>query len=188
MFRLIESNLGAITLLLAFATLSLAISTRQLAVATKSMFDIEARPYLVFNKPMFRIVQAIGSSEGTLKVMKQTVRLGVEFKNSGRVPVTYSVTRIQFTLEGQTVDAPEFTTRGGTIYPSGFGVFWYGTIPFDKAFVAPKSGVIEYDVTFWSSDHGGRYRKQERLRYLVTSVDPYTFDWSYIEDSTEERA
>ena len=185
MISLLEQNLAAITLLLAIGTFWMAISTRAAARASKQIFELESRPYLVFNKPMSRIHQKVSGSAERESVSTKALTLGIEFRNAGRVPFRYSIKRISQTFDGRTVENPNFRTRGGIIYPNDFGAFWFGTLSYEGKPIAPKSGVIEYTVEYEAIDQKRRFTKTEKMKYTITSFDPYNFDWSYLEDSEE---
>lgn len=185
MISLLEENLAAITLLLAIGTFWMAISTRAAARASKQIFELESRPYLVFSKPMFRIHQQVAGATEKESVKTKALTLGIEFKNAGRVPLRYSTKSICQTFDGRTVENPTFRTRGGIIYPNDFGVFWFGTLSYEGQLIAPKSGVIEYTVEYEAIDQQRRFLKTENMRYVVTSFEPYNFDWHYLEDSEE---
>lgn len=185
MIEFIESHLGTITLLLALTTVWLAVSTRQAAVASKNIFALEARPFLVFSKPIFRIfIKA--RKETPDQIERQILKLGIEFKNPSKVPLKYQICTMRITFDEHTVEEPKFTTLGGIIYPGDFGIFWFGDLQYKNAFEAPKGGIIEYELEYFSTDFPKKYRKVEKMRYSLNSFEPYICDWSYIEDSVEE--
>lgn len=182
MINFFESHLGSITLLLTVGTFWMALSTRAAAKASKKIFELEARPCLVFNKPMFRIHQV--KDENQIHV-NTALTLGIEFKNSSRVPLRYSVTSIRMTFDSRTVDHPSFKTKGGIIYPGDFGIFWLGTLPYREQLNVAKQGAIEYTVQYEAIDQKRGFIKTEKMSYTVASFDNFHVDWHYLEDSEE---
>lgn len=186
MIEYFEKNLGSITLLLTLGTFWMALSTRAAAVASRKIFELEARPTLVFCKPMFRIHQEMEDAEdGHKRPINRALTLGIEFRNSGRVPLRYSVSNILMTFDSRTVDNPTFKTRGGIIYQGDFGTFWFGTLPYNGAIPFPAQGVIEYQVEYEAIDQGRGFKKTEKMAYIVTSFDNFHVDWHYLKDSEE---
>jgi hypothetical protein len=183
MIEFIEAHLGTITLALTIATVWMAISTRNAALASKQIFALEARPFLVFSKPVFRIYIKI--SRESKAVDSRTVKLGLEFRNPSRVPVTYEVKSLRMTMDGRTVENPHFNTHGSIVYPNEHAIFWYGEIPVTDDPTPPIRGVIEYQLEYLSTDHLGRYKKSQKMNYELTSFDPYSCDWSYLEDDVD---
>ena len=153
MIEFFEENLGSITLLLAIGTFWMALSTRASASASKKIFELEARPCLVFNKPMFRLHQEAMRVDENKPHINKELTLGIEFKNPSRVPLRYSITSIRMTFDSRTVDNPTFNTSGALIYPGDFGVFWFGTLPYHEQLNVAKQGVIEYTVKYEAIDH-----------------------------------
>ena len=184
MIELLEQNLGLVTILLAIATFWLAISTRKAANASKNMFELESRPYLVFSKPIFRLYIKT-SDKKTNQIKSQTLKLGVEFKNPSKVPVKYQIKSMKFTFDSRTVEEPKYMTDGGLIYPNDYGFFWFGGFSFNDELSPTKSGIIEYELEYSSTDFHKKYFKKEKMRYILNSLDPYNCDWSYIEDGIE---
>jgi len=185
MIELVEKNLGSITLLLTFGTFWMALSTRAAAVASREIFELESRPYVVFNKPMFRFYAQVSKTDPEV-MESQTLKLGLEFKNSGRVPVRYLMRNVRMTFDSRTVDDPSFTTNGGLIYPGDFGVFWFGSLPYNENLEPPKMGVIEYELEYEAIDQKRKFSKSEKMGYSVNSFEPYSVDWHYLEDSSEK--
>tara|TARA_R110002049_G_scaffold190570_2_gene359249 strand:+ start:15985 stop:16584 length:600 start_codon:yes stop_codon:yes gene_type:complete len=185
MIEFFEENLGSITLLLAIGTFWMALSTRASASASKKIFELEARPCLVFNKPMFRLHQEAMRVDENKPHINKELTLGIEFKNPSRVPLRYSITSIRMTFDSRTVDNPTFNTSGALIYPGDFGVFWFGTLPYHEQLNVAKQGVIEYTVKYEAIDHKRGFIKTERMSYVVASFDNFHVDWRYLEDSEE---
>lgn len=184
MVQFFEAHLGTITLLLTLGTFWMAVSTRATAQASAKIFELESRPYLIFSKPLFRHFIRL-SKDDPQKVESKTLRLGLEFRNSGRVPIRYSITNIRMTFDSRTVDNPTFITKGAIIYPGDFGIFWFGDLPYNEKLEAPKGGVIEYEVIYEAIDQKRSYRKAEKMEYLVLSFETFNVDWRYLVDSEE---
>ncbi|NVF12563.1 hypothetical protein [Vreelandella maris] len=93
MINFFEGHLGSITLLLTVGTFWMALSTRAAAKASKKIFELEARPCLVFNKPMFRIHQEKDENQihvntaltlGPVDVLRDSIgRIGANSQNTG---------------------------------------------------------------------------------------------------------
>jgi hypothetical protein len=184
MIEFIEGHLGLMTLLLAIGTFWLAIITSKATKTSKNIFELESRPFIVFNKPVFRFYVK-PESKKNLKIKQLRVLLGIEFKNPGKVPTKYNITSLNITFDEHTVKDPKFKTYGGIIYPSDFGNFWFGELQYEKTLTPPVSGIIKYELEYTSTDFPKKYKKSEKMHYNLISFDPYKCDWSYIEDSTE---
>ncbi|MDI6632246.1 MAG: hypothetical protein QME13_07405 [Thermoanaerobacteraceae bacterium] len=175
------SLMDVFTLALAAATVWLAFATHKLAGITKQMFELEARPYFALSNFLFRfyikkqLLEGDTPAEGDLK-------FGLEFRNPGKVAVTYKVQRIGVTFNGKTIENPTFSTMGGTITPGNFGVFWYGVIPKVDFSSLPRGGIVEYEIEYFSIPDAKRYTTKQKIEYVLNSVEPYSLDWRYLHE------
>ncbi|MFH0993945.1 MAG: hypothetical protein V1844_00370 [Pseudomonadota bacterium] len=185
MIEFVEAHLGLITLLLTLATFWLGFSTRQAAKASNAIYMLESRPFLTFNKPVFRMHRFV-DKENPNNVKNQLLKIGVEFSNPSKVPVKYRMKRVFITFDSHTVEQPKFVTTGGIIYPGGFGIYWYDKLQYKEIFEAPKQGMIEYELEYFSTDIPKKYKKFEKMNYLLTSLDPFSCDWHYTEEVVDE--
>ena len=120
--------LAILTLLLAVATVCLAVATWRMASITKASFDLESRPYFAFKDFLFKFFLE-KPADGSQPPTKGSVRIGLKFRNPGRVLIHYQVKNIRITFSGATVDNPKFELMGGSIYPKDETMFLYGAIP-----------------------------------------------------------
>ena len=184
MFNFIENNLGSITLLLAIGTFWMAWSTCEAASASKKIFELEARPCLVFVTPRFDFHQKV--MEENQPPRNFALALSIEFKNSGRVPLRYSVTNIQMTFDNRTPENPTYATRGGLIYPGDSGTFSVGEMPYHEAVTKSKRGVIEYTVKYEAIDQKRGFIKTEKMSYILDINNAsQQITWHYLKDSEE---
>ncbi len=109
------------TSLLAVATVVLAGATWQL---NKKAFELETQPHFAFKNFHFKVfVEPSDKNDG---LEKTRLKIGLIFRNPGKVLIRYEVKSLRLTFGGQTIDNPQFATRGGSIYPEEETLFWYG--------------------------------------------------------------
>ena len=173
--------LAIFTLILAGATVWLAIATWRMASVSKKSFDLESRPYFAFRDFHFRFYLEQPEDENQ-KPTKGGVKIGLIFRNPGKVLISYQVESIHITFAGITIDNPTFISSGGVIYPNDQTVFWYGLIPNIDVSPLPKTGVVEYEVTYSASNKKHQYRTMRKIQYTLNSLDPYNVDWLYLEE------
>lgn len=162
----------------------MAWSTREAASASKKIFELEARPCLVFVTPRFDFHQKV--MEENQPPRNFALSLSIEFKNSGRVPLRYSVTNIQMTFDSRTPENPTFATNGGLIYPGDSGTFSVGELPYHEEVTKSKRGVIEYTVKYEAIDQERGFIKTEKMSYvLAISNNSQQVAWQYLIDSEE---
>ena len=120
-----NAALAILTFLLAAATVWLAVATWRMASVSKASFDLESRPYFAFKDFLFKffLEKPINDNQPPTK---GAVRIGLKFKNPGRVLIHYQVKTIRITFSGATIDNPKFELMGGAIYPNDETMFWYG--------------------------------------------------------------
>ena len=169
------------TLGLAIATVWLAFATHRLANITRKAFDLEARPYFAFGDFVLRIfLKRDLQSEATRQSL---LRVGLVFKNPGKIPVHYKLTEISVTFSGQTVDKPRFQNMGGIIYPGDSSIFWYGNIENVDVSSLPKQGIVEYKAEYRSDVTTQLYETFRKIEYTLNSIEPYSLDWIYLDQS-----
>lgn len=172
--------LAALNLVLAGATVWLAIVTWRSALVTKASFELDARPYFAFNNFYF-IFFLDKPEDDSLPPSRGTVKIGLIFRNPGRVLINYKVKSIRVTLAGLTIDNPKFEIAGGTIYPNDQSIFWYGNIGNVDISKIPLTGVVEYDVSYYAIDGSKHYDSVRKIQYTINSIIPVSsWDWIYL--------
>ena len=111
--------------------------------------------------------------------------MGLLFINPGKVPVSYAIDDLRITFDGRTVDNILLKNQGGMIYPGDKSIFWYGTIPNVDILNLPKKGIAEYKAQYTSSARPQRYKSSRKIEYTLNSLEPYSLDWIYLEQSDE---
>src|SRR5262245_21320566 len=101
-----QTTLNVLTAILAVATVWLAVATQLMARSTRRAVELEATPYLSFAEP--RVV--IGKMPATVPEVdrRSSVRLGIAFRNPGKVRVQYEVRSLRMTLNSTTLENPTF--------------------------------------------------------------------------------
>jgi len=173
--------LAILTLLLAVATVWLAVATWRMASITKASFDLESRPYFAFKEFLFKFF--LEKPFDTSQVpTKGAVRIGLKFRNPGRVLIHYKVKTIRITFSGATVDNPKFELMGGAIYPNDETMFWYGAIPSIDLSSMPKTGIVEYEVDYYAIGKKQIFKSARKIQYTINSISPFDMDWLYLEE------
>lgn len=178
---MINTALAVFTFVLAIATVWLAIATWRMASVTKKAFDLESRPYFALKSFIFKFLvekptnNAPSPTRGDLKV-------GLIFRNPGKVLVHYEVKSIRVTFSGATIDNPHFERMGGPIYPNDTTVFWYGVIRNVDISSFPRGGNAEYAVEYHGVPEKGTYTTRRKIQYTINSVEPPDIDWLYLEE------
>lgn len=173
--------LAILTFLLAAATVWLAVATWRMASVSKASFDIESRPYFAFKHFLFKFILEEPTEE-LQHPTKGAVRIGLRFRNPGRVLIHYQVKTIRVTFSGATVDNPKFELMGGPIYPSEETMFWYATIPDIDISVMPKTGVVEYEVEYYAIEEEKTFKSSRKIKYTINSISPLNYEWLYLEE------
>lgn len=176
-----NAALAILTFLLAAATVWLAVATWRMASVSKASFDLESRPYFAFKGLLFKF-HLEKPTEESKPPTKGAVRIGLRFRNPGRVLIHYQVKSIRITFSGATVDNPKFETMGGPIYPSDETMFWYGAIPNIDISAMPKRGNVEYEVEYYAIERKKAFQSSRKIQYTINSIDPYDMDWLYLEE------
>lgn len=173
--------LSIFTFVLAAATVLLAVATWRMVSITKASFDLESRPYFAFKDFLFKffLEKPEGESQPQLK---GSVRIGLRFRNPGRVLIHYQVKTIRITFSGATVDNPKFESMGGSIYPNDETMFWYGTIPNIDISAMPKTGVVDYEVEYYGIEKMGLFKSSRKIQYTINSINPPVIEWLYLEE------
>lgn len=173
--------LAILTLLLAAATVWLAVATWRMASVSKASFDLESRPYFAFKDFLFKffLEKPVNDAQPPTK---GAVRIGLKFRNPGRVLIHYQVKTIRITFSGATIDNPKFELMGGAIYPNDETMFWYGAIQNIDLSTMPKTGVVEYEVEYYAVDKKQTFRSIRKIQYTINSVSPFDMDWLYLEE------
>ena len=71
---------------------------------------------------------------------------------------------------------------GGHIHPNDETMFWYGAIPNVDLSTMPKTGVVEYEVEYYSVEGQQKYHSSRKIQYTIYSVNPFHIDWLYLEE------
>jgi hypothetical protein len=166
------------TVILAIATIFLAIATYNMANVSRKSFDLDSRPYFAFINFNFRFFLEKSSKNKEITA----TRIGLVFKNPGRVLIHYQVRSIHFTLAGSTIDNPQFENLGGYIYPNNETVFWYGTLPKTDISTMPIIGVGEYEIDYSGVGQEKLYTTKRKIKYTINSITPYACDWVFLEE------
>lgn len=176
-----NAALAVLTLLMAGATVWLAVATWRMASITKASFDLESRPYFAFKDFLFKffLEKSVDVSQPSTK---GAVRIGLKFKNPGRVLIHYQVRTIRITFSGATVDNPKFELMGGAIYPNDESMFWYGVIQNIDLSTMPKTGIVEYEVDYYAIEKKQTFKSTRKIQYTINSIDPFDIDWLYLEE------
>jgi hypothetical protein len=175
-----NAALAIITFLLAGATVWLAVATWRMASVSKASFDLESRPYFAFKDFLFKFHLEKPAQESQPPT-KGAVRIGLKFRNPGRVLIHYQVKTIRITFSGATVDNPKFESMGGPIYPNDETIFWYGAIPNIDISTMPKTGIVEYEVDYYAIERKQTFKSNRKIQYTINSIDPFNMDWLYLE-------
>jgi hypothetical protein len=173
--------LAILTLLLAGATVCLAVATWRMALITKASFDLESRPYFAFKDFLFKFFIE-KSSDNSQTPSRGAVRIGLKFRNPGRVLIHYQVETIRITFSGATVDNPKFELMGGSIYPNDETIFWYGAIPNIDISAMPKTGIVEYEVDYYAIEKKQTFKSTRKIQYTIDSINPFNMEWLYLEE------
>jgi hypothetical protein len=178
-----ETNmlLAIFTFALAGATVWLAVSTWRMVSITKASFDLESRPYFAFKEFLFKFFLEKPEDKSQSPV-KGSVRIGLRFRNPGRVLIHYQVKTIRVTFSGATVDDPKFVSMGGPIYPNDETIFWYGTIPHIDISAMPKTGIVDYEVEYYGVKKKGLFKSSRKIQYTINSFNPPVMEWLYLEE------
>ncbi len=169
------------TSLLAVATVVLAGATWQL---NKKAFELETQPHFAFKNFHFKVfVEPSDKNDG---LEKTRLKIGLIFRNPGKVLIRYEVKSLRLTFGGQTIDNPQFATRGGSIYPEEETLFWYGTIPNVDMSALPRTGFVEYVVEYSDALEQETVTTTKRVQYTINSLKPFDFDWIWIDQHEED--
>jgi len=91
-------NMNTVLVLLNFflaaSTVCLAVSTWRMAAVSKASFDLESRPYFAFKRFIFKFLN-YNSTCDSAPITKGGVRIGLVFRNPGRVLISYQVKNIR---------------------------------------------------------------------------------------------
>jgi hypothetical protein len=176
-----NSALAILTLLLAWATVWLAVATWRMASITKASFDLESRPYFAFKDFLFKFFLE-KPADDSLPPTRGAVRIGLKFRNPGRVLIHYQVKNIRITFSGSTVDNPKYELMGGPIYPNDETIFWYSTIQSIDLSTMPKTGIVEYEVDYYAIEKKQTFKSSRKIQYTINSINPFNMDWLYLEE------
>lgn len=176
-----NAALAILTFLLAAATVWLAVATWRMASISKDSFALESRPYFAFKNFLFKF-HLEGPIDQPSSLKKAAVRIGLRFRNPGRVLIRYQVKNIRITFSGATVDNPKFELMGGIIYPDDETMFWYGAIQNVDISAMPKKGIAEYEVEYRSIEKGKVFYSSRKIEYTINSIEPFDMDWLYLEE------
>jgi hypothetical protein len=72
-------------------------------------FDLEERPYFAFSD--FALCPFVKREQPRHALRESHFRVGLVFRNPGKVPVRYGVTEIRVTFDAQTMDNPALRTQ-----------------------------------------------------------------------------
>ena len=164
-------------IILAVATVVLAYATWRMASVSKKAFELETQPYFAFKNFLFKVF--VDPSDKNDGLEKTHLKIGIIFRNPGKVLIRYEVKSLRLTFGGQTIDNPQFATRGGSIYPEEEALFWYGTIPNVDMSALPRTGSLEYVVEYSDALEQGTVTTTKRVQYTIHSLKPVDFDWIY---------
>lgn len=170
-----------LTALLGVATVWLAVATQVMAKAAKQSIELETIPYLTFQQPRITVVHVKESSPDQ-GGERSIVRLGIEFRNPGKVRISYRVKSLRMTLNTRTVEYPEFKNNGGFCYPGDIAVFWYGAIEFPGGLPVPAHGTAYFEVDYWSTNQVKPNRLVQGIEYNFMSQDPPYVEWINIRE------
>lgn len=165
-------ELFVVTAISALATVFLAIATWRMASISREEFALSTRPFFAFKNIIFKIFAK--KSDG-----QTHLRVGIIFRNPGKVPIRYDVKSMRVTFGGQTIDDPKFATRGGEIYPDDETIFWYGTILNVNMSNLPCPGVLQYEIDYSDMLKKETVTTKKKIQYTFNSLDPPNFDWIY---------
>ena len=179
--------LAILTFLLAAATVWLAIATWRMASVSKASFDLETRPYFSFKNFLFKFFLE-EPTDNNPSPSKGSVRIGLKFKNPGRVLIHYQVEKIRITFSGATIDNPKFELMGGTIYPNDETLFWYGAIQNIDLSTMPKKGNVEYEIKYYAVEKNHTFKSIRKIEYTINSINPFDMDWLYLEEQDFKEA
>jgi len=152
-----------------------------MASITKASFDLESRPYFAFKNIFFKFFLE-KPADDSHPPTQGAVRIGLIFRNPGRVLIHYQVKTVRITFSGATVDNPTFELMGGAIYPNDETVFWYGTIQDIDLSTMPKTGIVEYEVDYWVIEKKRAFKSTRKIQYTINSIDPPVMDWLNLEE------
>jgi hypothetical protein len=177
-----NAALAILTLLVAGATVWLAVATWRMASVTKASFDLESRPYFAFKDFLFKFFLEQPANDQRPS-SKGALRIGLRFRNPGRVLLHYEVRTIRITFSGATADNQQFAQMGGTIFPNDETVFWCGTIQNIDISTMPHSGEVEYEVLYYASEKKQSFASTRKIQYTINSISPAVYEWLYLEES-----
>ena len=169
--------MAVFTLILAAATVVLAVATWRMASISKKAFELETQPYFTFKNFLFKVFVHPPGEEGETK--KADLRIGIIFRNPGKIPIRYKVKSLRVTFEGKTIGDPKFVSNDGSIYPGEEVVFWYGTIQNVDISTFPRGGFLEYEAEYSAVSGQGSETIAKKVQYTINSLNPINFDWVY---------
>ena len=159
-----QQLIACATALMAVATIWLAWKTTQMVGIASRQIGIDERPYLALDG--FEIRQIKPDTTSTMGSFK----LGLRFRNTGRVIAQYRVLEINVTVDGGIQENPHYKNMRGTVYPEDRGVFWCAAI--DNVDVAsfPKKGIVDYTIDYGSPGRTETYTTHRKIEYTIYSA------------------
>jgi hypothetical protein len=153
--------LAIATVVLAGVTTWLASATRNMAKAATKALEFEQMPILGFRD----LKVDVGRWQPGQLAMIQSISIGIELFNSGRVPVKYKVKSFSNMFTNQGFKSGEFLSGGGRVLPGASTVFWHPTLSLTPPVSTfPANGRIRFEYDY--SDESDR-----QARSIVDTVD-----------------
>jgi len=171
-----EFILAIATVVLGGVTAWMAWETRSTAKTATKALALEQMPILGFRDLK---TQTTSGMPTTL----ESIRVGIELFNAGRVPVKFKVKSISVTLANQLTSTGEFASSGGRVLPGASTIFWYPTLILKPALTTfPANGNARFDYEY-SDESGGQLQSiTEKVTYTVSPTQSgFYVNWLHVD-------
>jgi hypothetical protein len=158
-------------LIIAIATAALAVATAWMAWETRSTAKSATKALALEQTPILGFRDLKTQTTSGMPTTLESIQVGIELFNAGRVPVKFKVKSISVALANQLTSTGEFASSGGRVLPGASTIFWLPRLTFKPALSTfPANGNVRFDYEY--SDESGSQLQSitEKLTYTVSET------------------
>jgi hypothetical protein len=170
-------------LIIAIATAALAFATAWMAWETRSTAETAAKALALEQMPILGFRDLKIQTTSGMPTTLESIRVGIELFNAGRVPVKFKVKSISVALANQLTSTGEFASSGGRVLPGASTIFWHPTLTFKPALSTfPANGNVRFDYEY-SDELGGQLQSiTEKLTYTLSATQSgFYVNWLHVD-------